>query len=175
MKDVKTIRAALEKKSNHQAGIANLENLLDTTSNERRQAELTCDPTDARALDSIGRQLTLEGILPRRIEARKNELPAIDAEISEVTNAAVSDLIGPKIRTLHEKTERKVREALKPHFTDPVILDQSVSRSELIAKLNVLHSRITFDSNPHDGADGHAQRILQAWEDVLTFEKDHLS
>ncbi|HEX3857682.1 MAG TPA: hypothetical protein VHY30_10360 [Verrucomicrobiae bacterium] len=172
---IKPIHTALEKLNQGVAEVASLENLLTSNATTLRGLEANCDLGDDRALTIITRLQVIESLLPRRIETKKDALPALEQGILESCYQAITGLIGPKIRSLREKAEARVRTALSPHFADPTTLAMSVSGSELLRELDNLGVFASVQSDPLGGVIPYAERILKTWESVELFEKTHLT
>ena len=132
--------------------------------------ENTCDLGDAGALGEVGRAQILVALLPRRLAAKEQELSGTEPEILKEVHKFIETTLAPKIRSLRQKAEGKMKTELQPIFPNAETLNAAIFSSALISGLEKLANLVAIQANPFDGVMKYAKRTLDAWEEVKTFE-----
>ncbi len=168
--ETQNLESALSKHASLQAEIADIQRLSAESATRLAALENTCDLGDAGALGEVGRTQILVALLPRRLAAKEQQLAEADPEILKATHSFLETTLIPKIKSLRQKTEGKIKGELKGYFPNPETLNTAILSSALISGLDRLAFGASIQAQPFDGVLKYARRTLDAWEQVKTFE-----
>lgn len=170
--ETQNLESALSKYSSLQAEIEDIRRRSADSTTRLVALETSCDLDDAGALGEIGRLQTACALLPNRLSAKERALTETEAAILETCQEFISNTLTPKLRSLRQKTEAKVKTELQPFFPDTTTLNAAISSSALISGLNALDNIVTLTANPFGGFLHYAQRTLEAWKQAEIFEAE---
>jgi len=168
--ETQNLESALSKHASLQAEIADIQRLSADSTTRLAALENTCDLGDAGALGEVGRMQIMVALLPRRLAAKEQALAGTEPEILKEAHNIIETILAPKIRSLRQKTEGKIKTELGTYFSNPSTLSAAVSSSALIAGLDALANVATIQAQPFDGVIKYAWRTLDAWEQAKAFE-----
>ena len=147
-----------------------LQRLSTETATRHATLAASCDLGDAGEIGEIGRLQIVKELLPYRLAAiDQAETDTESALLKEVHRFAETDLI-PKIRSLRQKTEGKMKTELQSIFPNAETLTAAISSSALVSGLEKLAFSSSIQAQPFDGVLKYARRMLDNWEQAKTFE-----
>jgi len=168
--ETQNLESALSKHASLQAEIADIQRLSADSTTRLAALENTCDLGDAGALGEVGRMQIMVALLPRRLAAKEQQLAEAEPEILKATHRFLEETLIPKIRSLRQKTEGKMKTELQPIFPNAETLNAAISSSALVSGLDKLAFGASIQAQPFDGVIKYARRTLDAWEQAKTYE-----
>jgi hypothetical protein len=136
--ETQNLESALSKHFQLNGEIEELKNLNVSRAQTLEQLETNCDLGDEKALAAIGQLQTFVALLPRRLAAKEQLFTETETEILKTCEGFIATTLGPKIRSLRQRAEAKIRAELKPHFPDAASLDHAVENTAQVLELNNL-------------------------------------
>jgi hypothetical protein len=133
-----------------------------------RERILNADITTAEGLGEIARLKTLDDVLPIRIAARHLDEGQKERELIDAVNTFIGSTLSPRARKSQNLASAKVRDELKPHYSNPTLLEMQVARSEKVNRFTAILPSIS--QSPQEGALNFGQRALDAWEKLADLE-----
>lgn len=168
--ETQNLESSLSKQASLQADIAEIQRLSAESATQLATLETSCDLGDAGALGEVGRMQILVALLPRRLAAKEQALAGTEPEILKEVHNFIETTLAPKIRSLRQKAEGKMKTELQPIFPNAETLNAAIFSSALVSGLEKLANLVAIQAQPFDGVIKYARRTLDTWEQVKTFE-----